>query len=202
MIKLTTQNGHDFFVVSSCLQKALRRGDIVLAARACNELLPRYANYVWNRLMTVSAEDCAGIITGEVMALYLAYCKVTQGKPPINRRGKAEGRIFFAKAIVLLGKSKHSRDADELGQLVSDRMPDELFAEALQAVEDEMGSTENLEVPDYVYDVHTRQGKRRGSTREDFLRDEHAVMDSSVFANFDEMLATWGYCDPVLDFDA
>jgi hypothetical protein len=67
---LFTKNGRDFYEVASLLQKSLRRGDIVLASRAANELLPRYANYFWNRLLVVSAEDCHDLVTGEVVALY------------------------------------------------------------------------------------------------------------------------------------
>jgi hypothetical protein len=53
-----------------------------------------------------------------------------------------------------------------------------------------------------VYDVHTRRGKSRGKTREDFLRQEHAVMDTSMFLNFDEMVNAWGYIEPVIDWEA
>ena len=93
-----TKSGYDFYEVASLLQKSLRRGDITLAATAANELFPYYANYIWNRLLTVSAEDCADMVTTEVVALYDAWLKV-------NDRGKKDrGRIFFAKAIVLLAK--------------------------------------------------------------------------------------------------
>jgi hypothetical protein len=56
-MKLFTKSGLDFFEVASLLQKSLRRGDITFASRAANELLPKYGQYVWGRLMTVSAED-------------------------------------------------------------------------------------------------------------------------------------------------
>jgi replication-associated recombination protein RarA len=198
-MRLFTKNGHDFYVVASLLQKSLRRGDVVLASRAVNEMLPRYANYCWNRLLTVSAEDCAEMVTGEVLALYLAWSKVND-----STADRSKGRIFFAKAIVLLAKAHHSRDADELNILVSDRLPDEAFANALvEIVEDAAtNGSEPLDIPEWVYDVHTREGKRRGMTKEDFLRDEHrAITDPlSIFGNFDAMLERWGYEEPVLDF--
>src|SRR3954470_3106395 len=121
-MKLWTKNGRDFYEVASLLQKSLRRGDIVMAARAVNELLPRYANYCWNRLMTVSAEDCADMVTGEIVALYDAWAKVNE-----SSRDNSKGRVFFAKAIVILARCRHSRDADELNLLVADRLPDDEF---------------------------------------------------------------------------
>lgn len=197
-MKLQTRNGYDFFVVSSLLQKSLRRGDIVLAARSVNELIPRYSNYVWNRLLTVSAEDCADLVTGEVLACYLAWCKLNENE----RRGETKKgtRIFFQKAVVLLAKAKHARDSDELGQLVSDRLPDDVFeaamAEAAQSMDEELD-----EVPEWVYDIHTAQGKRAGMTKKDFLRAEHNVMASTIYRNFDEMLASWGYVEPEFDWE-
>ena len=195
--KLSTKNGYDFFAISSLLQKSLRRGDVVLAARAANELLPRYGNYVWNRLLTVSAEDCAELVTGEVIALYLAWCKVSKDSSPNTKPAQRGHRIFIQKAIVLLAKSKHSRDADELGQLVSDRMPKAVFEKALAEAE-AVPDDESFEIPEWVYDMHTSKGKRAGGTRDQFLRAEHDALmaRSSIFCNFDEMVASWGYVEP------
>jgi hypothetical protein len=201
--RLLTKNGRDFFEVSSLLQKSLRRGDVVMCARAVNELLPRYANYVWNRLMTVSAEDCADLVTGEIVALYDAWTIVQKSRkgtsgPP----ARLEGRIFFAKAIVLLARCRHSRDADELILLVADRLPEEVFETAMREVETVFTVDDvDLQIPEYVYDVHTRRGKRRGKTRRDFIRAEHVALadPTTIFTNFDEMAASDGYVQPRFD---
>jgi hypothetical protein len=103
------------------------------------------------------------------------------------------------KAIVLLAKCKHSRDADEIGLLVADRLPDEEFVEAMNLALEQTGD-EELEIPDWVFDVHTARGKRAGKTREDFMRQEHAVMDKTMFLNFDEMVNAWGYVEPNIDW--
>lgn len=222
-MRARTKNGHDFFAVSSLMQKAIRRGDVTLASRAVCELLPKYGNYVWNRLLVVSAEDCSELVTGEVMACYLAWCKLNDANPRSQRieedgkpgrgprsdmawdgpRGgqKKGSRVFFMKAVVLLCKAVHCRDADEIGLLVADRLPEKEFTRALRQAVKEMDVDEPIEIPDYVYDVHTRRGKREGKTREDFLRQEHAVMDKSMFLNFDEMVDAWGYIEPVIDWD-
>jgi replication-associated recombination protein RarA len=192
---LTTKNGRDFYEVASLLQKSLRRGDIVMGARAVNELLPRYANYVWNRLLTVSAEDCADLVTAEVVGLYDAWCKVNEGD-----RDDSKGRVFLAKAVIVLAQCRHSRDADELNLLVADRIPDSEFDAAIQTCEAVAVDDAHWTIPAYVYDVHTRRGRKQGKTKAQFIREEHdALTDpTTVFVNFDEMAASREYVQPEL----
>jgi hypothetical protein len=64
--------------------------------------------------MVVSAEDCADMVTAEIVGLYDAWLKVNEGKAE-----KAKGRVFFAKAVVILARCRHSRDADELKHRVT-----------------------------------------------------------------------------------
>ncbi len=192
--EMITKSGHDFYVVASLLQKSLRRGDMVLAAKAANELFPQWTNYTWNRLLTVSAEDCADMVTQEVVALFDAWMQVNHGK-----RVKDKGRVFIAKAIVLLAKSAHARDADELNILVSDRLPESEWREALDATEPLIGvDVTDLVIPKYTYDVHTRRGRRMGKTKAQFLREESdALADKrTVFANLDQMIDAPGYVAP------
>ena len=68
---LNTKRGYSFPAVSSAMQKAIRRGDAKLAGYWALELWASgYGQYVWRRLLTVSAEDCWGILTHEVKALH------------------------------------------------------------------------------------------------------------------------------------
>lgn len=190
-----TKGGYDFYEVASLLQKSLRRGDMVLAARAANELFPKYTNYVWNRLMTVSAEDCASLVTTEIVALYDAWFKVNS-----NKAGD-KGRVFIAKAIVILAKCKHARDADELNLLVSDRYPEDSFAaEVIAEAEALIGvDSEDFVIPEYVYDVHTRRGKRMGKTKPQFMREESEGLTdkSTVFDNLDQMIDSGTFVPPI-----
>ena len=78
--EMKTQRGYDFYLVSSSLQKAVRRGDARLAGYFALELFPKYSEYCWKRLLTISAEDCYGPITKEIMALYDAFHVVNKGK--------------------------------------------------------------------------------------------------------------------------
>jgi replication-associated recombination protein RarA len=202
-MKIYTKNGHDFFAVSSLLQKSLRRGDVVLAATACIELLPKYANYCWKRLFVVSAEDCDALVTQEIVALHQAWVHVGKSNAGSKVEARREGRIFFAKAIVTLAKCHHSRDQDELLHLIVNRIPASVVEAALSEVANVFAADDgkNIEIPDWVYDKHTARGRREGKTLDDFLHEEHdaLVNSSTMFGNFDEMVDTWGYVEPNID---
>ena len=71
---LHTIRGYSFPAVSSAMQKAIRRGDAKQAGYWALELWASgFGQYVWCRLLTVSAEDCWGILTQEVKALHDSY---------------------------------------------------------------------------------------------------------------------------------
>lgn len=66
---LETRSGHNMFTMASLLQKAIRRGDKERAGYAAMELFGSYHSMLWNRIMTVSCEDCWGILAKEIVAL-------------------------------------------------------------------------------------------------------------------------------------
>ena len=102
-----TKNGYSMFEMSSMIQKAIRRCDIPHAAYAAAELYPSYRTLLWNRLLTVSAEDCYGIMTREIMALAQADERLN-GKKPADKANM----VFLAKAVILLCMARKNRDAD------------------------------------------------------------------------------------------
>ncbi|MEW6171347.1 MAG: hypothetical protein AB1472_07325, partial [Candidatus Omnitrophota bacterium] len=68
--RISTKRGYDFYEVSSAMQKAIRRGDPDVAGYFAVELFEsNYSNYLWERLLIISAEDCWGVITQEILAL-------------------------------------------------------------------------------------------------------------------------------------
>lgn len=151
--QLKTQRGYDFYEVASALQKSIRRGDVRLAGYMALELFPRYHNYVWKRLLTISAEDCYGVITKEIMALYEAFQVINKGK----KGDDMKGRIFISKAVILLCECKHNRDADLLQNYVYDKkfsLSDVQIEQLFEEVREE-----NMEIPEYVFDCHTLKGK-------------------------------------------
>jgi replication-associated recombination protein RarA len=117
-MNLRTKRGYQFSEVSSAMQKAIRRADAKLAGYWALELWESgFGKYCWKRLLTVSAEDCWGILTAEVKALHDAYLVVNEGLPAKQHRG----RIFISKAVILLCLAKKSRDADHLQNFVYDQ---------------------------------------------------------------------------------
>lgn len=77
------------------MQNAIRKGDYEVAGYAMWELIPEYTPYLRKRLLVISAEDCFGVITKEILAL----CDI----------GDEES---LTKALSLLCMAKKNRDAD------------------------------------------------------------------------------------------
>jgi replication-associated recombination protein RarA len=172
MKPLLTVRGHVLLEVASALQKAIRRGDARLAGYWTIELFESgYREYVWRRLLTISAEDCWGVITHEVEALFRSWQFIDQKK-------RGAGRIFVAKAAILLAQAAKCRDADHLTNLVYD--PDKVDAKVLEAELAEARAHPER-IPDYAFDCHTAQGKRAGKTKQEFFVEEfHALQPRQV----------------------
>lgn len=179
-MELKTQRGYDFYEVASALQKSIRRGDVRLAGYMAIELFPQYAEYCWKRLLTISAEDCYGVITKEIKALYDSFHIINSG----NRRGELKGRIFISKAVILLCQCKHSRDADILSNYIHDKKY-EITDEQIEQLFEEIRAEGHIDIPEYVYDVHTRIGKRNGKTRDQFFKDEENALANRQMSIFD-----------------
>lgn len=174
---IRTTNGYDFFEVSSAMQKAIRRGDARTAGFFALELWHSgFCDYVWKRLFTISAEDCYGLITAEVEALWQGHELVNIG------RKEPRGRIFVSKAVLLLCDCRKSRDADHLQNLVYDRNDVDV-----ERWIDDVRATP-LPIPPYTYDVHTRKGKKRGRTKEEFFRDEYEALRPRIPGLFDDLV--------------
>lgn len=177
-----TTRGHDFGQVTSAMQKAIRRADGRLAGYWAVELYESgYALYVWKRLLTISAEDCWGILTKEIWALFESWRLVNEGRPAAE---KPRGRIFVAKAILLLVECQKSRDADHLTNLVYDaKEPSD--EELLKWLEDARQG--DPKIPEYALDCHTMEGKRRGKTKKDFFREEFEALRPREPGLFDKL---------------
>ena len=177
--RLITKRGYDFYLVTSAMQKAIRRGDVRVAGYFAIELFESgFYKYVWKRLLTISAEDCWGILTKEIKALYDSFMLVNEGN-----KQKKKGRVFIAKAVILLALAKKSRDADHLTNLVYDR-------EAIPKSELDkiLANEEKLDIPDYAYDVHTREGRIMGKTKADFFREEYEALKPKEKGLFDDLI--------------
>ena len=174
---IRTNGGYDFFEVSSAMQKAIRRADAAVAGFFALELWESgYRDYVWKRLFTISAEDCYGIITKEIEALW-------QGHELVNKKATApKGRIFVSKAVIILCECRKCRDADHLQNLIYDRK--EIDVE--KWIEDVRLNP--ILIPQYTFDVHTRRGKKQGRTKEEFFRDEFNALNPREKGLFDDLI--------------
>lgn len=173
-IKLQTTRGYDFDLATSAMQKAIRRADAKISGYFAIELfMSGYDEYVWRRLLTISAEDCFGIITKEIWALYESYTH--------NKKAGKKQRIFISKAVIILALSMKSRDADHLTNLIYDKwgiLEKELQENYKQNEED---------IPNYAYDCHTFQGKRIGKTKSDFFKTEQNALTPLQKGLFDDL---------------
>jgi len=182
--RIMTERGHALLEVSSALQKAVRRGDARLAGYWTLELYDSgYAEYVWRRLYIISAEDCWGIITYEIDALYHAW-QVLQPSDRKRKDRRTAGRLFAAKAVILLAMARKCRDADHLLCLVVEKAG-AVDAEKAEADLDEARKHPEA-IPEYAFDCHTAQGKRAGKTREEFFVTEHDALKPRQPGLFDQ----------------
>lgn len=166
-MKLTTTRGYDFNLVTSAMQKAIRRADIEKAGYFALELFHSgFYKYVWKRLYTVSAEDCSDFITQEIEALHKGFLLVNEGVSD-----KSKGRIFISKAVIVLCVCRKSRDADHLQNFIYDKKIRN-SDEEVERYMDDVRLTEQP-IPDYAYDVHTAPGKRAGKTKAQFFKSEY-----------------------------
>lgn len=106
----------NLFEVASRLQKASRRADTAIAGYMAIEMFEsNFARYCWMRLLTISAEDCAGIVTQELKALHDAWLVLTDD----GRRHKS--RILLSRAVLIRCQTRKCRNADYLQNFVYDR---------------------------------------------------------------------------------
>ncbi|QDV91797.1 hypothetical protein RAS2_29030 [Phycisphaerae bacterium RAS2] len=185
-MRLYTTRGYDFFEVASALQKSIRRGDAKLAGYWAIELFESgYSGYLWRRLLTISAEDCWGILTQEVESLFRGWETIDKQGRAGGKRGK--GRIFAAKAVILLAMAKKSRDPDHLTNLVYDpkSIPDEVLESELDAARSEAGT---IPIPDEALDYHTKRGRKSGKTKQQFFHDEHNALKPREPGLFDDLV--------------
>ncbi|MEX1049364.1 MAG: hypothetical protein WED15_07540 [Akkermansiaceae bacterium] len=76
-----------------------------------------FGQYVWRRLLTMSAEECWRILTAEAKALHDSYTEINK----TTTAKKPKGRIFISEAVILLCMAKKSRDADHLQNFIYDQ---------------------------------------------------------------------------------
>jgi len=129
-----TRNQYNMFEISSLIQKSIRRRHAEFAYFAANELIPHYRNYLWKRLLTVSAEDCFDMLTGKIMDLHEKDCN----------REDAANRKYIACAVSVLLNARKNRDADFFAcNLLNSRDRKDIDKYVEDPIEDVSCSTKN-----------------------------------------------------------
>lgn len=154
---ITTPCGQPADVIISALQKFIRRGKTQEAARAAYELFltgEELSEYLWERLMVISAED---IGMGQpnapmvVSALEHAAKNVGYDSPDYP--------IHFVHAVRYLCSCPKERGSSILSSVTKRQIRDK----------------EPFELPDYVFDMHTVEGQNRGCDFHHFLSESAKV---------------------------
>lgn len=174
-----TKSGHSMYDMSSMLQKSIRRCDFNHAGYAANELYWSYGKYLWKRLLVISAEDCFGIITKEIVGLKMADDIANEG-----RKGEDKDPIFVAKAITLLCTARKNRDACYFAcnYMCIDRLID---PGSIEHVDLNSCHLDDGEIPDWVFDIHTLKGRQNGKTDLDMTIDEQKALTPLQVSLFD-----------------
>lgn len=160
-----TRNGHSAYDVRDFLISAIENLDCKSAGYASRELITRYPNFFWRTLQEESINLRFQDLTEEIK-----YCKKAA---EFNLRS-----LSAAKALVLLMKAIKLGNTSELK-----------YELALYDVELSRYNNVRLEIPSYVYDCHTKIGKMRGKTKENFIVDEQASLKPFTKGWFDD--STW-----------
>ena len=186
MANLYTLHGHELWDMSSMLQKAIRRCDFERAGYAAYEMFGHYKQYLWRRLIQISAEDVWGIMTKEIVSLYYADCICSNG-----RKGYDADPIFVSKAITLLCMARKNRDACYVACnfMVPDHCMDEEDFEHIDITHIEECKLEGSEIPEWVFDVHTKKGKKNGCTDWQMNIVEQEALNPLQIGLFDD--ASW-----------
>jgi replication-associated recombination protein RarA len=178
--ELKTKHGHNMYDISSMLQKAIRRQDFDKAGYAAYELFGSFHSYLWKRLLVISAEDCYGIMTKEIIALKCSDDIVNKGKS-----GYDKTTLFVAKAVTLLCMASKNRDGCYFACnfMLPERCLNEDEIEHINIEECNLGVDG---IPDYVYDCHTLKGKMNGMTEGDMIVDEQKALNPKQLSLFDD----------------
>lgn len=140
---IITASGYTGDIMISALQKFIRRGMEEEAAQAAYELFlcgEELADYVWKRLMVISTEDIGlGDVNAPVVVQSLYSSSEKLGY------GSTDYPLFLVHAVRYLCTCKKDRDSANLTSLTKRQIA--------------KGKT--LECPDYVFDMHTKQGQEK-----------------------------------------
>lgn len=156
--QLKTQNDLNFYHVSSAFQKCVRRGMEKEALWYGTELfISGYEEYAWFRIMVMCSEDVGLANPNLIVQIHSLHQTYSIFKKKKNKHGPE--RLPFMNALLLLIRSSKSRIVDNI-------LCEQFFLRE---------SIEQPEYPDFVFDMHTREGKRMGRGNEHFYEESAKI---------------------------
>lgn len=163
-----TKCGESMFLISSALQKAVRRGDEQLAAFCVWELVRSgYHGHAWTRIRTMCLEDI--VSHDPVMLLVLRYEELAEDFGKTDWGGEVAA---ISAAIALARNAESSREADWA------RWWFQTVAE--ERVKDDADDKYSFPtIPPEARDKHTQEGSRMGRDMGHFVLHSSRVTDES-----------------------
>ena len=159
--QIRTRKGYDFFQVASAFQKSIRRCDEQQSTFWGIELYESgYQSYAWKRMVIMASED-VGLGDPDVIVKIMALKESYEFLAAKKERALPE-RLPFMHAILLLTRCKKSRYVDHAITYYW-----------------QTHNEKNMEMPDYAYDMHTRQGKAMGRGLKHFYEDSVRTNNSN-----------------------
>lgn len=163
----STKNGHRLYDLEEVFSKAIDMLDDVTAGYAANEISVYYPQRCW----TIIKEKAQSLKIPSLIKEVSALCDV-------DNITKQTSTLFYSKAILLMLKCT-KYDGDSIFQHEFRFNPNINL----------MDYNIRHQIPEYVYDCHTVQGKMRGKTKRDFVVTEQAALCPLVKGEYDD--ASW-----------
>lgn len=114
-----TDTGYNMYDMISMLQKAIRRSDYENAGFAANQVKNSYRNVMWNRLLVITAEDCFGVVTKEILKLreqdniLKSDDNISNAVALLCRVEKNRDACYFACNFVLVSRTSNEIQVDD-----------------------------------------------------------------------------------------
>jgi len=160
---LFTKGGYSFYHATSAFQKFIRRGMEHEALYFGTELyLSNYEEYVWFRIRVMVSEDIGlamPYLPAQIDALYNTY---TEFKKKKNKH--CPEKLPFCHAIMLLARSQKSRLVDN----------------KLCYYFDLRDTQEKLTLPDFVFDMHTIEGRMKKRGNDHFYEESAKITNENT----------------------
>lgn len=161
---IITPCGQPADAVISGLQKFIRRGMTEEAVRAAYELFltgEELTEYLWRRLLVISAED---IGMGNPLAPIVV--EILQNAADQITRENSDYTIFIVQAVRYLCSCQKERGSSILSSVTKRRIRD----------------GEPFELPDYVFDMHTVRGQEQGRGIEHFFAEAAQIYPQAEYS--------------------